>query len=348
MKHEFNIDSIYKLCLDLLRIDSPSGDTEVISDYLEDLLKKQGFVTGRTKKDALYAEFPGAEGAPERVVTAHIDTLGGMVSEIMPNGRLRLVNIGGWAYNSIEGENVRIRTAEGKIIKGTVIPDQISIHIFSDFVGEFKRGHDNCSIRLDELTESAEQTRALGIQVGDFVYFETRAEVTESGFIKSRFLDNKINAAVMLEAMFELMKEGKKPSHATRFVFSNFEELGHGVTGLPDTVKELIALDIGTVGGTRNSREDAVTIVAKDSRTPYPFPLRERLQRLAEKEGIAWRPDVHIRYGSDGSLAAIAGMDFNFSCFGPGVEATHHYERTHKKGVLATAELLYAYLTEQP
>lgn len=347
MQKEFNLERIYQKCLELLKIDSPSGDTEEITAHLAEELSELGFSLGYSHKNAVYADFPGPSESPERVITAHVDTLGAMVSEILPNGRLRFVNIGGFAYSSIEGENVRIKTFSGKIFTGTMLPDKISIHIFSDYVKEFQRDYDNCSIRLDELTESAEETRALGLEVGDFIYFEPRAEVTESGFIKSRFLDNKINVAIMLEVMAELLKEGKKPLRPTRFLFSNFEELGHGVTGLPASVKELIALDIGTVGGQRNSRETAVTIVAKDSRTPYPYPLRKRLQELARKNDIEHRVDVHIRYGSDGSIAATQGMNFDFSCIGPGVEATHHYERTHARAVLATAELLYAYLLSE-
>ncbi|MDO5738058.1 MAG: M42 family metallopeptidase [Eubacteriales bacterium] len=344
MKIKFKSENIFNCCQELLEIDSPSGDTAELSDFLESQLTALGFRTGRTHKDVVYAEFQTEDRPIERIVTAHIDTLGAMVSEIMPNGRLRFVMIGGFAYNSLEGENVRIKTADGRIYTGSVMPDKISIHIFDNYVSEFKREYSTMSVRLDELVETAEDTRSLGIEVGDFIAFEPRTEITASAFIKSRFLDNKICAALMIEVMKELESRGEKPVRPTRFVFSNFEEVGHGVTAVPDSVKELIALDIGTVGGERNSRETAVTIVARDSRTPYPFPLRRRLQEIAIRDDIEYRIDTHIRYGSDGSIAATAGMNFNFSCFGPGVEATHHYERTHERAVLATAELLHGYL----
>lgn len=156
--------------------------------------------------------------------------------------------------------------------------------------------------------------------------------------------ETKVNVAILLQVIHNLHEEGLSPKLSTRFIFSNFEEVGHGVTALPPTIKELIALDIGTVGEGRNSREEAVTIVAKDSRTPYPLPLKKRLVQLARQEEIAYRVDTHLRYGSDGSIGAIAALDIDFSCFGPGVDATHHYERTHREGILASCELLRAYL----
>lgn len=335
---------IMDLTVDLLKVPTPAGFTDKLAKILEARLQKKGFKTGWTHKHTLYAEFPDQPEA-QRAVTAHIDTLAGMVSTIMENGRLRFTNIGGYAYGAFEGENVQIFGDQGQIFTGTILPDRASVHIFDQHPDNDPRNVETVSIRIDADTHSAEETKALGIGIGNFVAMEPRPVITETGYLKSRFLDDKGCVAVMLTVMEQMMEKGERPAVPTRFIFSDYEEIGHGVSrALPDSVQELLALDIGTVGGTRNSSEKAVTIVAKDSRTPYSYIFRKKLTDLAEKNHINHRVDVHIRYGSDASIGVIAGFDFDFACIGMGVDATHHYERTHGDGLVAMAELLEVYL----
>jgi len=343
MKKKFESAPIVELAKDLLAIDSPGGYTGEVNAYLEKTLKEMGFTPRYTNKQALYVDFPEGE-APRRMVTAHIDTLGAMVTEICDNGRLRFSNIGGWDYHCLETESVRVHCASGKVLTGTILSDKASVHIYHDIVRAEVRDYDTMAVRLDILSNSAEETRAAGVELGDFICFETHTEFTDTGFLKSRFLDNKVDAAILLEVLSRMVKAGEKPAEPTRLLFSNYEEMGHGVASPPDSIREILALDIGTVGEKRNSRETQVTIVCKDSRTPYPFDFRQRLAKLAQDHGVEHCVDVHIRYGSDGSLAAVAGIDMDFACIGPGVDSTHSLERTHERGILATAELLDLYM----
>ena len=210
---------------------------------------------------------------------------------------------------------------------------------------ETLRTDENVEVRLDEAVFTAEDVRALGIEVGDFVFFDPRFEITPSGFLKGRFLDDKACVAFMFAGLKALVDEGTVPAKTTWFYVTNFEEHGHGISYLPEKVGEHLALDVGIVAPPANSREDAITIVARDSRTPYDFEFRKFLADLAREKGLPCRVDTHFRYGSDASLAAIAGFDANFGCFGPGVDASHSYERTTIRAVEACAELLAAYLT---
>lgn len=341
-----NVDLKYTLdlMLEILKINSPGGDTSEAIERLEKEFESFGIEVKRTNKGAIYGTIKGELEGEERLVSAHIDTLGAVVKEIKANGRLKLSNIGGFSWNSVEGENVYIKTRKGKVYTGTILPEKASIHIYSDVVSQVERTEETIEVRIDEDVRSEQDVKDLGIAVGDFVSFEARHIITENGYIKSRFLDDKACVAVMFAGIKYLIDNKLTPKRTTHFFISNYEEIGHGLYGIPENTAEILALDIGTVGQGHTSDEKSVTIVAKDSRTPYDFGFRNRLVQLAEEKGIPYRVDVHYRYGSDASLAMLQGVDANFACIGMGVDATHHYERTHIDGVENNIKLLIEYL----
>lgn len=332
--------------MEILNIPSPGGDTEESIKRLKKEFESMGITVHTTKKGAIFATVKGKNDEEQRMISAHIDTLGAMVKEIKPNGRLKLSNIGGFAWGSIEGENVEIKTIKGKVYTGTVLPEKASIHVFSDEVREMKRTEDTMEVRIDEDVYTKEDTLKLGIKTGDFVSFDPRTIITEKGYVKSRHLDDKACVAAVFGACKYLKDNNITPNYTTHFFISNYEEIGHGVSGIPEKTTELLALDIGTVGEGHTSDEHCVTICAKDSRTPYDFSFRKRLAELAEADNIDYKVDVHYRYGSDASLSVMQGADVNFACAGPGVDATHHYERTHMDAIFNNIKLIIAYIME--
>ena len=329
-----------------LAIPSVTGDTAELMDRVRREFESMNLTVYETRKGALYATLPGLDDENQILVNAHADTLGAIVREIEPNGRLRVTNIGGYTWITYEGENLTVKTQSGARYTGTLLYEKPSVHNFPEDARETVRTEQNMEIRLDEPTASAEQTRALGIEVGDFVSYEPRTVLTPNGYIKSRYLDDKACLAVMFAVLRAIVRSGVKIAHTTHFYVANYEEVGHGVSYIPEKTAEMLSLDIGTAGIGHNSDERCVTICAKDSRTPYDLGFRSRLERLARKEGIDYRVDVHYRYGSDASMAAVRGADVNFACIGPGVDATHHYERTHIDALENNARLLLAYLTD--
>lgn len=331
---------------EILQIKSPGGFTiDAINRIKRDFISL-GIEVKETNKGAIYGTIEGKNTEKHRLVSAHTDTLGAMVKQITPKGTVRLAAIGGIAFNSIEGETLYIITRTGKIYTGTGLPEKASVHIFDNIDMEH-RSSDTFEVRIDANTSSKEDTLKLGINVGDFVAFEPRTIETPEGYIKSRFLDDKACVGMLL-AMCKLLKEkNEKPAYTTHFFISNYEEIGHGSYGIPKETFEMLAVDIGTVGGNQNSDEHAVTIMAKDSRTPYDYTFRHRLEELSIKNGINYRTDVMYRYGSDASMYVLQGFDVNFACIGQGVNATHHYERTHIDAFQATIDLLYAYIMQE-
>ncbi len=279
------------------------------------------------------------------MLSAHTDTLGAMVREIKSNGRLKLALVGGFDWSTIEGEYCLVHRASGEAISGTILTTKASYHVHGSALVDLKRDADSIEVRLDELVSSAEDVRALGIEVGDFVSLDARTTVTESGFVKSRHIDDKACVAICLGVAKAIRDNAITLPGPTWLYFSVFEEVGHGTSaGIPDGVRDVIAVDMAAVGAGQTSDERAVTICAKDSSGPYHYGLTRELIDLAAANEIDYRVDLYPFYGSDVSQALRAGYDIRGALVGPGVDASHSFERLHKDSLAATADLLLAWL----
>ena len=329
----------------LLNTASPTGDTERAIQYVRDALAHFPLTVELNRKGALIATWEGQADDCPRALTAHVDTLGAMVQELKSNGRLKLSQLGGYAWNSVEGEGCTVMMADGRSYSGTILLTKASVHVHGQEVRNLERKGKNMEVRLDARTTSAEETRALGIEVGDFVALDPRVLVTETGFVRSRHLDDKAGVAVMVGAIKALADAGLTPAQRTVFHVSNYEEVGHGAaTGIPSDVCELLAVDMAAVGEGQQSDEFSAGICVKDSGGPYDVGFRRRLIALCEAADIAYRLDVYPYYGSDGEAAWRAGADLIVGLIGPGVDASHNYERTHQDSLQASARLIVEYL----
>ncbi len=324
---------------ELVAIPSPSGYTADVIMYVKETLEKAGYFPHITNKGALLVPL-----APEPllVVSAHVDTLGGMVSRIKEDGTLEITEIGGYPPNSFEGEYVTVRTSDGGNIRGTFLLNNPASHVNKE-VAKTERKLDNMHIRLDAEVKGKEEVEKLGISIGDFVFFDPRFEYTDTGFVKSRFMDDKACAGIFMDILLNHGDEIR--NRPVAFYFSNYEEVGHGAAaGLPESATEMLVADMGVVGDTVAGDEFSVSICAKDSSGPYDYEIRKKLTHLAEKNGIPYKIDVFPYYGSDGSAALRAGQNIRVGLIGPGVSASHGVERTHEKGIMATENLILAYI----
>lgn len=324
---------------------SPTGFTRAIMDYVVAEVQSLGYEAVRTAKGGVLVTLIGDDNQQHRLVTAHLDTLGAMVRAIKSDGRLKLDLVGGFGYPSIEGENCLIHSAKtGKEHTGTILMHQTSVHVYRD-ANTAERNQANMEIRLDEKVTSAEETRALGIEVGDFISFDPRTVVTETGFIKSRHLDDKVSAAILLHLLKHYKEKGIRLPYTTHFYFSNNEEIGYGAnSSLPQEVVEYLAVDMGAMGDDQQTDEYTVSICVKDGSGPYHYELRQHLVALAEREDIPYKLDIYPYYGSDASAAMRAGADVKHALLGAGIESSHSYERTHLDSVEATEKMVDTYL----
>ncbi|HEX7021932.1 MAG TPA: M42 family metallopeptidase [Trueperaceae bacterium] len=337
------LDYLMSCLLDLLNIPSPTGYTESAMAYVEGELSRLGLESRRTPKGALLWTVPGRDG-PARTVTSHIDTLGAMVKEIKADGRLKLTAIGGYDWATVEGEYCRVHPDRENFITGTVVNTKQSSHVFGKELHDLKRDESNLEVRLDALVANEEDVRALGIHVGDFVSWDSRAVRTESGFLKGRHLDNKAAVAISLAASKAMLDAGRAPASNMHFFVSNYEEVGHGAAvGIPDDTRELLCVDMAAVGEGQTSDEQSVTLCVKDSSGPYDYGMNERLKSLATQAGIELKRDIYPHYSSDASAAWRAGGSYPAALIGPGVDASHAYERCHERALSATTRLLLAY-----
>jgi putative aminopeptidase FrvX len=329
----------------LLNTPSPTGFTGAAVDLTHTWLESFPQLTlSRTRKGGLVATWPGRREDAPRALTAHVDTLGAMVKEIKSSGRLLLTAIGGVAWSTVEGEGVNVYTQSGAVVRGSILIKAASMHVYGRKLNDTPRDDANMEVRLDARTTSAGETRALGIEVGDFVVFDPRVEVTND-FIRSRHLDDKACVANLLAAIKDLSDAGQTPAQTTTFLISNYEEVGHGAsTGIPANAAELVAVDMAAVGEGQNSDEFHATLCVKDSGGPYHYGLSTRLRQIADANGIPYKTDIYPFYGSDGEAHWRAGGDAAVALIGPGVDASHNYERTHWEALDATTRWIVAYL----
>ena len=329
----------------LTGIPSPTGFTREVADYLVKELERLGYKPIRTNKGGANVIVKGKDDNKHRVVTAHVDTLGAMVRAIKADGRLKMAKIGGYPWNMIEAENCLVHVAStGKTVSGTILIHQTSTHVYKD-AGTAERTEDNMEVRLDAKVRNEKETRDLGIDVGDFISFDPRTIVTETGFIKSRFLDDKVSAAILLDLLRKYKEENIELPHTTHFMFSVFEEVGHGAnSNLPKEAVEYLAVDMGAMGDDQQTDEYTVSICVKDASGPYNYEFRNHLVQLAKDNDIQYKLDIYPYYGSDASAAMRAGAEVKHALLGAGIESSHSYERTHIDSVEQTHKMVDVYL----
>ena len=329
---------------DLLAIDSPSGFTAKAVTWLKQQFEDLGFTAAVTAKGGLMVDLGGKNAEDGLMLAAHTDTLGGMVAEIKGSGRLRLTNLGGMKADNGEAENVRVYTRDGNIYEGTLQLCNASVHVNGDY-STAKRSFDTTEVILDEDVSSAADTRKLGIEVGDMVCFEPRTRKTASGYLKSRFLDDKLSVGILLGFAKYLADNKIIPQRRTWLHITVYEEVGHGCSGpLPAGVTEAISVDMGCVGDGLQCTEKQVSICAKDSGGPYSYEVVGKLIAAAKKTAADYAVDVYPFYGSDVEATLRAGFDIRHGLIGPGVYASHGYERSHIDGVYNTLKVLCGYL----
>lgn len=333
-----------KLDLELMKkifcIASPTGFTMNVIDFLETYIQKLGYKTSRNQKGNLIVD---VEGTADYIIglSAHVDTLGLMVSAIRSDGHLSFTTVGGILLPTLDGEYCEIHTRDKRVYQGTILSTSPSAHVHPDSRSK-TRETSNMYVRLDEMVKCKEDTKKLGIENGDFITIDPKFTLTESGYIKTRFLDDKASAFLFIEILKKLKNEKLKPRANLKIIFSTYEEVGHGASSIPK-MDELLAVDMGCIGLDLNCTEEQVSICAKDSSGPYDYEMITKLISLAKENQIDYAVDIYPMYGSDAS-AALRGNDIKVALIGSGIHASHGMERTHYKGLENTLKLILAYI----
>lgn len=342
---EYTDYAVERTCA-LLQKDSPTGYTKDAEDFVLEAFRSLGYEAQRTVKGGIIADLGGEDSENALLLEAHTDTLGAMVAEVKGNGCLRLTPLGGLPAPMVETENCRVVTKSGKIYEGTIQLQNASLHVNRDARTK-ERNYDTLELVLDENVKSKKDAEDLGIRTGDIVCLDPRTRVTEKGYIKSRFLDDKLSVGILLAFAKYLKDEGIRTKRRIYVHVTVYEEVGHGGAGsVPAGVTEAISVDMGCVGDGLSCTEHEVSICAKDSGGPYSYEVVKKLIEAAEEAGAAYAVDIYPSYGSDVEATLSAGYDIRHGLIGPGVYASHGYERSHKDGVAATLKLLNAYIVK--
>ena len=312
----------------LMAIDSPSGYTKEVIHYCENEAIKLGYQTKKTNKGNLQICVDGQDDYTIGICT-HVDTLGLMVRSIKSDGTLAFTNVGGPIIPTLDAEYCRIITRNQKVYTGTILSNSPAAHVYKD-AKTVERSCETMHIRIDEIVKTKQDVINL--------------QITDSGFIKSRFLDDKMSVAILFGMLKTLKENAIVPKHSLLLMISTFEEVGHGSSYIPDNISELIAVDMGCIGEDLSCTEYDVSICAKDSSGPYDYDLTTSLIQLAKDHHLQYAIDIYPFYSSDVSAALRGGNNIKGALIGPGVHASHGMERTHVQAVENTLKLLLAYI----
>ncbi|MCR5092230.1 MAG: M42 family metallopeptidase [Bacilli bacterium] len=340
---EFDDKYFREIAKEVFTCDSPTGFTQNVIKLVKEKVDSFGYHTRIMNNGALEVSIEGEDKSKTVATSAHCDTLGLMVRSIKADGHLALTKLGGPITPTLDGEYCRIFTRDGKVYKGTILSTSAATHVYPD-ANTKSRDIDNLEVRLDELVHSKEDVKKLGIDNGDIVCYDPKFEITENGFLKTRFIDDKASVVVLLMLLKYASEHKLKFAYNTKIYFVVYEEVGHGASMVDKDISEFVTLDMGCVGMDLAGNEEAVSICAKDSGGPYDYELTTRLINKAKELGLNYTVDIFPFYGSDIGAASRAGVDFKGALIGTGVSASHGMERTHIRGIENTLKLIYAYL----
>jgi peptidase M42 family hydrolase len=344
---KLDLEFLQQVLLELLEIPSPSGRTDHVTQYVGERLDALGMPFTITRRGAINARLVGdRDGSADRALVVHTDTIGCMVRQLKENGRLEVKPIGTHSARFSEGAQVRIFTDDlDRTFSGQMLPLKASGHRYNDAVDLQGVGWEQVEVRVDEPVGSVADLRALGIDVGDFVALLTSAQITPSGYLKSRHLDDKAGVAAVLTAFKAVIDAGIRPPVTAHLLVTAQEEVGHGAShGIDPDVAEIVSVDAAVCAPGQQSREDAVTVAMGDQTGPFDYHLTRKLAGLAAEHELDAVRDVFEFYRSDGAAALEAGAHARVALLGFGVDATHGHERTHLRGLEELAQLVALYL----
>lgn len=343
VNYNINKDYLLSIAKEILEFNSPTGFCFEIMDKIEECVREFGYKFERNNKGGGIITIEGKSDEKVIGLSAHVDTLGAMVRSITSSGTLRFTLIGGPIVPTLDGEYCKIRTRDGKIYDGTFLSTSPAAHVYEDSKSK-KRDANNMEIRIDEVVKSKDDVEKLGISPGDFIFIDPKTTITESGFIKSRFIDDKGSVSALMALLEMFCRENITPKFKTKILISNYEEVGHGTSYIPSDITEMIAVDMGCIGEDLSCTEYDVSICAKDSGGPYDYNMVTELVNLAKNNNISYAVDIYPMYGSDVGAALKAGNNIRGALIGPGVHASHGMERTHYSALENTIKLLTLYL----
>ncbi len=346
MNISINRDYVLNTAKELLQFHSPTGYCFDIIDIIRKKAENFGYAFETNQKGCGIITVPGKSNEKVIALAAHVDTLGAMVRSVTPHGTLKFTLLGGPIVPTLDSEYCIIKTREGKSYTGTFLSTSPAAHVFPDSSSK-KRDPENMEIRIDEVVHSKEDVEKLGIGAGDFIFIDPKTTITESGFVKSRFIDDKGSVACLMALLELLSREKVTPEYTLKVFISIYEEVGHGASYLPKEVTEAIAVDMGCIGEDLTCTEEDVSICAKDSGGPYDYHMTTKLINLAKENNLKYAVDIYPMYGSDVGAALRGGNNIKGALIGPGVHASHGMERTHYNGFENTIKLVYAYITSK-
>lgn len=328
----------------LVNTPSPTGFTNKAIEFLKENAEEKGIPFEITRKGAMIYKFETDNPSKSVMLAVHVDTLGAIVKSTESNA-VKFDLLGGFPPEYIIGNYCTIHTFDGNGITGTIVHSNPAVHVNKELY-EKKFKISDLVVRPDIKLSDDKDKIANYIEIGNFISFDPRFQV-RNGFVKSRHLDDKASAGILLSVVDDLLEKMKKPGFRLDFnlycFFNITEETGQGIAGYPK-IDDFLAVDMGALGEGLSGDEFHVSICAKDATGPYHYDFTHELVKICKENEIPYKMDIFPHYGSDGSGALKAGEDIRVALIGPGVAASHGHERTHVDSLLGVRNLIQHYL----
>jgi putative aminopeptidase FrvX len=268
---------------------------EEIKNYVDELkVDKVGNIIAFKK---------GKKDCPKLLITAHMDEVGLMITDIKDSGLLKFTTVG--------GIDTRILVSKCVFIGENKVPGVIGskpIHLQ-------KREESNKAIALNELyidigADNKKEAETL-VNIGDYVSFSSKFVEFGDNLIKAKALDNRVGCNVLID----LLKENSEISYYASFnVMEEIGLVGAGPVGYSVNPDIAIILE-GTLcsdmfkgkeylPSTELGKGPAISLM--DRTTIFNIGLREYIVKIAEKNNIPYQFRKTSSGGNDSGKIHLA------------------------------------------
>ncbi len=286
------LDTLKILC----EINGASGDESFVRDYIINEISPYCDHITVNPLGCVIAEKKGKLPSGNKVmISAHMDEVGLMATYINPDGTIMFSSVGGVNADVCAGRQITINGIPGII--GTVAyhhlsPDKRKTPIsFSDLY---------IDIGAKDSDEAGEYVKS-----GDYAYFKSDTNISESGFLTAKAIDDRAGCACLME-----MIKNNMLMHDAVFTFVTQEEVGlrgartAAYTADPDfavVIEATTAADIPPAEGADKCCicGNGAVISYMDKSTIYDRELYNAANMLAEKNGIKCQAKTLVAGGND-------------------------------------------------
>ena len=317
-----------ELLKNLLSIYSPSGNENNVREFIKSEIKDY---VDEIEVDALGNLIVRKKGNGKKImISAHMDQIGLMVTNIDEKGFLRFTNVGGISPFVSLSQKVVFENGVVGIIDSEPVED----------IGKLKL--ENMYIDIGVFSKEEAESK---INIGDVCVYKTEYDENEN-VVSSKCLDDRVGCFVAIEAI----KKIKDNVNDLYFVFTVQEEVG--LRGARTSAYRInpdmgIALDVTGSGDTPKAKTFAVglgngtAIKVKDNSILTHPKVKELMVDVAKENNIEYQMEVLEFGGTDSGAIHLTREGIPSGVISIPTRYVHStVEMASKKDIISSIDLL--------